>query len=267
VGAGLVAPRPGPANASPRLAGPVGLAWRLQRAGLLGWLAGMALLGMAFGSLGQEVEDLLDGNPDLREVIAQSTGGSIVDAYFATVLMISALIATGFTVMSAIRLRSEESAGRVEPLLATSLSRERWSLGSLAVTAVGTTAVLGVTGAGAGLTHALVSGDAATGWQLFAGALLYLPALLVLGALSVALVGWLPGAVPVAWAVLAVYVVMGWLGEVLNLPDWAMHLSPYTQTPQLPMADVSWLPVLSLVAIAAALTVLGAVGLRRRDTL
>jgi ABC-2 type transport system permease protein len=266
VGAGLVAPRPGPATASARLAGPVGLAWRLQRASLIGWMSGMALLGVAFGSLGQEVEDLLEGNPELRDVIAQSGGGSIVDAYFATVLMLSALIATGFTVMSALRLRSEESAGRAEPLLATPLSRARWSLGSMSVTLLGSAALVAVTGVAGGLTHALVSGDTAEGWSLATGSLVYLPAVLVLGGLAFALFGWVPrAATAVAWGALAVCVVMGWLGEVLGLPDGAMDLSPYGRTPEVPMVDMSWTPVLALVVVALGLTALGSAGLHRRD--
>jgi ABC-2 type transport system permease protein len=266
VGAGLVAPRPGPARASARLAGSFGLAWRLQRASLFGWMSGMALLGVAFGSLGQEVEELLDGNPDLRDVIAQSGGASIVDAYFATVLMLSALIATGFTVMSALRLRSEETAGRVEPLLATPMSRARWSLGSLCVTLLGSAVVMLVTGVAAGLTHALVTGDTDEGWSLVTGAVAYLPAVLVLGGLAFALVAWAPkAATAVAWGVLAVCVVMGWLGGVLGLSDAVMDLSPYGRTPEVPMVDMSWPPILVLVASAMALTALGSVGLRRRD--
>ncbi len=124
IGSGLVSPRPGPPAASRWLAGPVGLAARLQRTALLGWAAGMVVLGAAFGSLGEDVKGMIEGNPELEKVFTQSSGGaSIVDAYFGTVLMISALIGTGFTVSSVTRLRSEETALRVEPLLATPLGQ------------------------------------------------------------------------------------------------------------------------------------------------
>jgi ABC-2 type transport system permease protein len=267
VGAGLVAPRPGPPMASPRLAHPAGLALRLQRAGLIGWVSGMALLGVAFGSLGQDVEDMLEGNPDLRDAITRAGDASIVDAYYAMILMISALIATGFTLASVLRIRSEEAAGRAEPLLATPLSRQRWSLGSLLVTVFGTVLILAVTGLGTGLTHGLVTGNTGEGWDLTAGAISYLPAMLTLGAFAFALVGWLPRAAVAAWGVLAVCVIIGWLGELLSLPDWLMDLSPYTQTPQLPMVDMAWTPIVVLTLAAVALTGFGLAGLRRRDIL
>jgi ABC-2 type transport system permease protein len=59
--------------------------------------------------------------------------------------------------------------------------------------------------------------------------------------------------------------VIGWLGEILELPSWAMDLSPLTHTPQVPLEDVTAGPLLALVAVAALLVAVGAVGLRRRD--
>ena len=39
----------------------------------------------------------------------------------------------------------------------------------------------------------------------------------------------------------------------LQLPRWAQDISPFTHTPKLPAADLAALPVLGLIAIAAAL--------------
>jgi ABC-2 type transport system permease protein len=266
IGAGLVAQRPGPSSASRWLTGPVGLAARLQRTALIGWIAGMTVLGAAFGSLGEDVQGMIEGNPDLEEVFMQASGGaSIVDAYFGTVLMIAALVATGFTVSSVGRLRSEETSLRVEPLLAAPLSRLRWVAGSLVTTLLGSTAVLVATGLGTGLAYAAVSGDGGQVWSLTGATLAYLPATLVLGSLGVALLGWAPRLDGLAWAVLAVCVVIGWLGEVLSLPDGVLRLSPYDRTPQVPLTGLDWTPLLVLAAVAAALTAAGIAGVRRRD--
>jgi ABC-2 type transport system permease protein len=266
IGSGLVSPRPGPPVASRWLAGQVGLAARLQRTALIGWASGMLVLGAAFGSLGQDVQDMIEGNPELQQVFLQSSGGAtVVDAYFGTVLMISALIATGFTVSSVTRLRSEETAIRVEPLLATPLGRVRWAASSLVTTVLGTVAVLVATGVGTGLAYAAVARDAGQVWALTGATLAYLPAALVLGGIGVALFGWAPRLGGLAWAVLAVCVVMGWLGELLRLPDAVLRLSPYDRTPQVPVVGLDWTPLLVLAAVAVALTAAGLAGLRRRD--
>ena len=266
IGAGLLPPRLGSPAASPRLAGPFGLALRLQRGALLGWAAGVGLLGVAYGSLGQDVEDMISGNEELEEIFLQATGGaSIVDAYFATIFMIQALLATGFTVSSALRLRAEECALHAEPLLATRLSRTRWALSSLAVTALGTTIVLLAGGLGAGATYALISSDSSQVGELTLAMLTYLPATLALGGLAFALFGLAPRAAAAAWGVFVVCVVFGWLGELLSVPDWLLDLSPYGLTPQVPVADHDWLPLAAISTAAALMVVVGLVGLRRRD--
>jgi ABC-2 type transport system permease protein len=266
IGGGLVASRPGPAEASPTLAVPAGMALRLQRTSVLGWGAGMIALGAAFGSLGEDVQELIESNPDMAEVFRRTAdGASITDAFFATVMTISALVAAGFTVGSALRVRGEEAAARAEWLLATPLGRVRWLLSWLSVTLGGSVVVLACVGIGAGVSYAVVSGDADQVLLLTGAALTYLPAALVVGSVAVAVYGWVPRWSGVGWGVLAVCFVIGWLGEILELPSWAMDISPFTHTPQVPLDDVAVGPLLAIAAVAALLVAVGAVGLRRRD--
>jgi len=233
---------------------------------VIGWSVGLAVLGAVFGSLGQDVEEMIEGNPQLAEVFAQTSGGATVtDAYFATVFTMMALVASGFTVAAVLRLRSEEAAARAEPLLATPLSRTRWSGGWLGVVALATLVILSAGGLATGVTYALVDRDAGHVATLLGAMLAYAPATLLLGALACALFGWLPRSAALAWGALALCFVSGWLGPVLRLPEWAMDLSPYGLTPQLPMESLAAGPLLALSLVAAALTVLGLAGLRRRD--
>jgi ABC-2 type transport system permease protein len=64
---------------------------------------------------------------------------------------------------------------------------------------------------------------------------------------------------------LAVIAFIGFLGPILQLPDWSYDLSPLEHVPTLPVADFSVAPELILTAIAAALVGLGLVAFRRRD--
>lgn len=266
IGAGLVAPRPGPAAASARLGTPLGLAVRLQRGSIIGWSAGLALLGVAFGSLGQDVQDMISGNPELEEIFLQQAGGaSITDAFFGTVFTIVALVAAGFTISGVLRLRTEESALRAEPLLTTGTSRARWVSSWVTVTLAGSIIVLAAGGLGAGASYALVSGDADQVLGLTGAALAYVPATAVLGGAALLLFGWLPRGTGAAWGLLAVCFVIGWLGEVLSLPDWVLDLSPFTWTPRIPLDDPSALPLLTIALVAAALAAAGLTGFRRRD--
>ncbi len=85
----------------------------------------------------------------------------------------------------------------------------------------------------------------------------------------VAVFGFAPRAVVLGWAVLVAFLLIGELGPLLGLNHWVMDVSPYPHVPKLPGGDLTAAPLLWLVAVTVALTVVltvaGLVGLRRRD--
>ena len=92
------------------------------------------------------------------------------------------------------------------------------------------------------------------------------PAALALGGFVVALFGLLPRwSGPLAWAALAVALVMGQLGSLLDLPQWALNLSPFTHVPRVPAEAFSVTPVILLLLAAVALGAVGFAAFRRRD--
>jgi ABC-2 type transport system permease protein len=125
VGAGLIAPRRGPATAGPLLAGPAGLLARLQRGSIAGWTVGLLVLGATFGSLTEAVTDMVAGNPRLATALAAGGGADLTDAYTAATARYAALCAAGFAVGSVLRLHGEEGSGRLE-LLSAPLGRRRF---------------------------------------------------------------------------------------------------------------------------------------------
>ena len=265
VGAGLTQPRPGPATAGRALATPFGLALRLQRGSLISWAIGLFATGVAYGSIIDQLDSLLADNDTAKELIAQAGGVSITDSYLSTTLQVVALIATGYALQSALRLRTEENAGRVESLLATPTSRERWVTSHTAMSFVGAALVLLAGGLGTGLTVALITGDWGELPRLVGASLVYVPAVWLLAGLAVALFGLAPRAALAAWAGMAFCFVIGMFGELLDLPRWLTDLSPFQRTPRVPADSLTLLPVVAIAAVAAALTAAGIAGFRHRD--
>jgi ABC-2 type transport system permease protein len=265
LGAGLLASQPGPSTASPSLGHPLGLAFRLQRASLLGWGAGVLFIGIAYGWMGPTVDTLIGGNKALTELMAGAGGGNLTDLYFASSFRLMALIATGFAIGSALRVRGEETSMRADLVLATPVSRWWFAASHLAVAFVGSVILLAVAGLATGLTYGLAGGDMGSVPRLFAAALVYAPAMWIMVGIAIALDGLVPRLVGVSWAILAACVVVGFLGAVLGLPRWLSDLSPFERVPQLPVARLTLLPLLVISAIAAGLTFIGLTGLRRRD--
>ncbi|HET6833326.1 MAG TPA: hypothetical protein VFH30_05620 [Acidimicrobiales bacterium] len=264
LGSGLVPPRPGSPVASAALVRPGGLALRLQRASLAAWTIGLGLAGVSYGSVGQDVRDLIGDNNAFEDIIAQS-GGNLTDAFFTTSLLIMALIAGGFAISSTLRLRSEEAGGRAEPLLATGLARTRWVGSHLTVALGGSAALMAAAGLGMGLTYGIAVSDLGQVGRLVGAAVAFVPALWLLVGLTLVLFGWAPRATAVAWAVLVACFVIGLFGVLLDLPSWVADLSPFQHVPQMPAQGFALTPIVALTAVAAALVTAGIVGFRRRD--
>lgn len=170
-----------------------------------------------------------------------------------------------YVVMAALRPRSEENAGRAEPLLSTGLTRTRWAGSHLAVAMAGGTVLLLLAGLGIGVAGAASAGDSGLFLELVGAALAYAPALWVTVGVAAVLFGWLPRAAAAAWAVPVYAFVVGYLGELLRFPHWMNNVSPFGHVPQLPAAEMSWTPMVVLTLIAAGLVWCGLEGFRRRD--
>lgn len=265
VGSGLVAPRPGPPTASGWLGRPVGLALRIQRGSLIAWGAGLLLTGVSYGSVANDIEEFVNDNDTVGDIIARSGGGSLVDSFLATSLLMIALIGSGYTISSVLRLRSEETAERAEPVLVTRVARSRWVASHLAMALAGSAIVMVLAGFGLGLTYGIASHDLGQAVRVTAAALAYVPAMWVLAGVALGLFGLFPRAVSAAWGVLAACFVVGLFGDLFNLPTWVEDLSPFGHIPEVPGGDFTLVPVVVVLAVAAALLATGFAGFQRRD--
>ena len=264
LGGGLVAPRPGPATGSERLASPFALAVRLQRGALVGWTAGTAFLALVYGAITNAVEDFVDDSPEIAEFL-QAIGGNLIDSYVATAARITALIGTGFAVQSILRIRSEETNDRTEPILATPVSRRTYWTSHLAFTAIGTVVVLGVSGLVLGVAAAISVGDASLVWGGLTAMATYFPAVLVLVGISATLIGLVPHRSALSWVALAAAFLVAMFGTLLDLPSWAMRISPYENLTRVPAEAVGVFPTVTLLVIAGLLLGAGFAGYLRRD--
>jgi len=270
LGSGLPPTRPGRAEAVGWLRGPLGLAWRLQRGSLIAWTLGFAALGGILGGIAEGGVEVIRDNPKLEVVVGRLGGSSgIADTYFAAIMGLLGLVAAGYAIGAALRLRGEETSGRAEPVLAASVSRQRWAASHLAFAILGAAILLGAAGIAAGLAYGLSTDDVGGDFgRVLSAALVQLPAVWVLVGVSAALFGLLPQLVAsVGWAALAGCVMLEEFGRPLQLSKRILDLSPFAHVPKLPADDVFAAPLVWLTMIAAALIATGLLGLRRRDVL
>lgn len=264
IGAGVLAARPGPATAGRPLASGFGLAWRLQRGSVLGWATGLLLTGLAYGSIGNDVADLVGDSQTTQDLFA-AAGGNLVDGFYGTATLMLGLLTAGFAISSALRPRAEETLGHAESLLATGLSRRTWILGHITVTVAGVVLVLGAGAVGLGAGFAAVTGDLGAFARLSVPTLASAVPVLVTSGVAVLLYGAVPRAASAAWLVLGFATVVLLFGETLQMPAWLRAVSPFEHLALVPAETFRLLPLLVLTVVAATLSFAGQVMLTRRD--
>jgi ABC-2 type transport system permease protein len=176
-----------------------------------------------------------------------------------------ALIGSGFSISSTLRLRSEESAMRADWLLSTPTSRRTWALSHLTMATGGTLVIMLATGAATGLGFAVVTGDFGQISRLIGASFAMTPAMLVLVGVTTVFYGISVRAAPLAWACLAAVLIVGLFASVLNLPQWVRNISPFEHAPTLPGGSIEVMPLAALTLLAAALIGLGVLAFERRD--
>jgi ABC-2 type transport system permease protein len=133
------------------------------------------------------------------------------------------------------------------------------------VALAGSALILALAGLGIGGAYAVTGGGARQVRRLLLAALVYVPAVWLLAALAVALFGLVPRWTAGAWVALSGCFTIAMFGALLNLPTWALDLSPFQHTPGLPADTVRVLPLAMITAIAAGLTAVGLSAFRSRD--
>jgi ABC-2 type transport system permease protein len=268
LGAGLLPDRPGRATASGLLRGPFGLAWRLQRGALAGWVTGYAFTFAVCGAAAQGIGQVFGTSTALEREFTRLGGqAAITNAYLAALMLLGGLVAAAYATSVILRLRGEETGDQAEPVLATATGRVRWALSHIAIAVAGTALLLAVAGVATGLGYGLRAGSAGTLVTRMTGAALgQLPSALVLAAVAVLLFGLAPrAAIAGSWTAVGLVVAIALFGQVLQLSHWVMDISPFTHAPRLPGGTVSAAPLLWLGLVALAFAAAGLVGLRRRD--
>ena len=267
VGRGMWAERRGQPRAPAYLLHPAGLIWRLQRGALIGWGIALLAFGLIFGSLIEQVQDIPGVADDFAAAIRTT---DVLDAYRASMMQIAGMFVGIYVVQVLLRMRVDEAGGTWESVLATGVTRARWAMSYALDVVAGATLLVLVFALSMALAAGLVLGGTATQVaELTLAGLVQLPAVLLLGAAVVLVVGAIPRwAAPVSWSLVVAVLVTGpMFAPGLGLAQWVQDLSPYTHTPALPAVSLTVAPLLVLTLGCLGLGTAGLTALRRRDTL
>lgn len=264
IGASLVAVRPGKPVAAAWLRSPLAVAFRLQRASLIWWTTALATFGFLFGGLASQIADPEGMSEDRIEMFGGSVD-TLVSGYLGVITLFTAVLAGIMVVLGVQAVRTEETKGRAEPMLATAMSRRAWFGSHLAVTSTGLVVLLLVVGTTTGIGAAVSVGEATYIGDVAIAHLAHAPGVLVMLGIAALLFGVLPRAIGVTWVLIGFSLFVGLFGTLLDLPQGLRNLLPMEHTGQPPLDSISWFSATILIVVAAALVAAGLAGFGRRD--
>jgi ABC-2 type transport system permease protein len=257
LGAGIIAPRPGPASAPPWIRSPLTLLARLTLSAGAGWTTAAGFFAFAFGYLTQQMSQL--------GTAADIGQGANVDATLAVFVQMNALIAAAAGIQLSQWLAREETAGRVGHALAAPVSRNRWWASATLLVAGWSTLLLICAGLCTGLGLTAGFGDWNYLGRGLTATLAYLPAVILFVGLATILSSLTPRVVAAAWLIAGWATVVCLRADLLGIPEWARDLSPLNWVGAVPSEAWRRPAALNMTLIALVLAVISTLLYRRRD--
>lgn len=263
--AGLIPARPGRKNASVFLQGPLGLAVKLQRTAILGWMFAMFILGVSYGSVLGDLETYLEAMELIQTMLMDVEGFSMTEQFLPMLMSVMSMLGTIPALLMIMKVHGEEIKSRSEHLLARSVSRFRL-LGSYLFVSillgllVHFLAAFGLWSAGTAVLDEPISF-----LNILKAMMVYVPAMMTLIGIAVLFLGFLPGKIVLAWIYLGFSFFVVYLGGIMQLPQWLMHLSPFGHIPKYPVEEITVSVMVILLLLSLLLMAGGFWGYKQRD--
>jgi len=264
LGEGLLSAKPGRKNASRFLKSPFGLSVRLTKNGIIGWGIGLYILGISYGSV--DLDAFLETSDYFMKLLTITEGTSLTLQFITMVLSVMAIISAVPTLLTLLKVRSEEKKGRNEQIIARNISKPRLLGGYFILSVISSFLMLFliIFGFWTGSTF-LVEGNTTSFLTYLNSGMIYLPAIWITIGMTILLISYLPRYTGLVWAYLGFSFFAVYLGKLLELPDWVSKISPFGHLPQIPIEDMSWTSPIVLTVIAILFMAVGFIKYKKRD--
>ncbi|APS26554.1 hypothetical protein FQP82_10955 [Weissella cibaria] len=242
---------------------------RLQARLVLTWLVGLAFFGAMFGSLFHEVGTMMIDNPQLTKIIGAQLEASMHHAIYRHFLVMVSMfisflaILAGLNVMQ--RFHTDTVRGAYDLLGGMRLTRLKLYATYVSGAMIVALCLWGVAFMIVWFTANMVLTvpmDVTMMQQALVG---YVPSIAVLIAIAAVLLGWAPRWFGLIYGYAGVMFLMTYMKNLMDLPMWALKLSPYGWTYNVPVVSLSVVRSSWLCGLAVVLLIVGYIGFKKRD--
>jgi len=265
IGQGLLPERQGRNYASGFLRTHLGFVWRQNRNTLLSWAIVLFGFGAALGGILRDAEHFAGENGAFQMLMPTSTDFTAIELFTMFLNVGFAIVCIAPVLILIFKVLREEKEGRAEPILSRAISRPYYLISFIVLAFFASLLMPFVTTIGLWSVSSLMMETPLAFGSLLRSMMVYVPALWIMLGLGIFFVGVFPKAAAFCWAYFTYIFIIGFFGELLDMPQWAMNLSPFHHIPQLPLENMRVFPLLSLTMAAFTLAVCGLIFYRRRD--
>jgi ABC-2 type transport system permease protein len=250
------------------LGSPLAVAVRAALGGFAGWAMGVALAGLVFGLLAEDVAEAAEDIPGLEEAL-RGIGIEIdmasAEGYLAMIFLFMAIAVSLYAATHVTAWREEESHGRLDVVFAQPHGRRVW-LGGRIVVALIATATLAILAGLSGWVGTALRGSGVSLWAMLETGANMIPIAAFFLALGVLLFSLLPRhAGGLLYGLVAAAFIWELTGSIIDAPEPTLDLSPFHHLALVPAASLDLGASGAMLAIGVATAVVGIELFRRRD--
>jgi ABC-2 type transport system permease protein len=248
------------------LAGTGGLAVRLGRSVALGWIAGLAVLGLVMGLVAQSASQAMSGSTTIEQAMARLGGHhSGAESYLGLAFLIAAALVAFAAAGQIAAIRSDEADGYLDNLLVRPVARRTWLAGRLAFGAALVALASIAAGVGAWIGAATQHSHVGFSAMFQAGLNIATPALFMLGVGGL-IYGLYPRLVsPILYGLVAWAFVIEIIRSSVKANHWLLDTAVLSHIPPVPAADLNWTAIAWLAGLGLLAATLGLLAFNRRD--
>jgi len=266
LGASALPSRDAPPPHTGLLGSPAGLAVRLTGPVAIGWITGLAALGLVLGLVAQTAASAITGSASIEKAIRRLGGYRLGAAsYLGVALVIAAALVAFAAAGQVAAARDEEAAGHLDHLLARPVSRTRWLAARLTIGAALVIAASVVTGLAAWVGAATQHSGLGLGQLVQAGLNMAPPALFVLGAGALVYGVWPRAATGATYALVAWSFLIELVASLVTTNRLLLDTSVLSHITPAPAANPDWTAAAWLTGLGVLGAAVGIIRFDRRD--
>lgn len=264
LGASYLPDRSGKASASKFLKSYVGLTLNLNKALIVTWLMTLLIFGVAYGSIYGDMQGFLESN-DLLQAMFTLSGVSLEASFTLKIVMVLVCFSLMLPIALVNRIYVEEYQGRLSSILAMKVSRSKVYWAHIIIASICGILGLVLSIIGLGLLATTVADTSMRMGDFYEAIASYVPFILFIVGLSGLCLGYTPKFIKYIYIYVCFVFVIGYFGDLLNLPEVLMGLSLTYWLPDVPIESFSTVSFLTVCVCSFVMMFAGNTAYRKRD--